>query len=802
MKFSYKWLQELSGTKKGVQELVDMLIVHAFEVEDVIEQGNGLEHVVIGKVLTKEKHPDADRLNVATIDMGTEKLTIVCGAPNLAVGQHVVVARVGAVLPTEDGTGFTIKKSTIRGVESNGMICAEDELGVGSDHEGIMVLPDDAPVGESFATYYGCDDTILDIDILPNRAHDALGHMGMAREIAALEGRILKDAQDKGALQAIKEDTEGERIAVSLDTKNAERYIGMVFDHITLQPSPAWMQARLRACDITPINAIVDISNYVMLLYGQPTHAFDATTLADQKKPITIAVRQAQEDETMTLLDASQIQLSAQDVVITDGRVPIALAGVMGAEGSAISDATTSVIFEIAHFDAGTIRKTKSRHNLQTDAAYRFERDLDPNLALPAAETVAKLMEEILGQKPATYVDVYPRKQKPWRVRISHDAIERLLGLTIPQKTVETILTNLGITVSEKDHVYTCTIPTIRRDLRESADLVEEIGRIYGYDKIVPKPLTAHVQPSQKNLQRIFENRTKNYFAMQGFDEIKSYSFYSREDAKALGVDDEKHVMLLNPMSSAQALMRQTLLAGLLRAHTKNVAQQETTQLFEVGRIYATGGDQLPIEQTRLAASIASKADDGSAFFLLKGIVESYVEAVGLSGVYFDDVFGSDDADIVDLHPSRRALVKTRDGNVLGYIGEVAKKTVKSFGLKKLRVTACELNMDLLQSHAQHGETFASLPKFPAVTRDLSMKVDAYTRVADVERMLYDAGGKLLREVDLFDLYENTKTGERSMAFHFVFSSPKRTLTAKEIDAIIEKMIEAVEEDSTIEVKR
>ncbi|MEA3322747.1 MAG: phenylalanine--tRNA ligase subunit beta [Patescibacteria group bacterium] len=379
MKFSYNWLKELSGTKKSVDELAELFMTHSFEVEGVEDLSDGLDNVVIGEVMTKEKHPDADKLNVATVTVGDEELQIVCGAPNLEVGQKVPVALVGAVLPDGDD-GFEIKKSEIRGVESNGMICAEDELGVGADHDGIMVLSKDAIVGESFVKYAGLDDFIIDIDILPNRGHDGLSYVGIANEICVLEDSVKSHTKPNPLPEG-----EGD-LHVAIDTDKCSRYVGITIDNIEIKESPDWMQARLKASDIQPINNIVDITNYVMLETGQPLHAFNAENITQ------IGVRQASDGEKLSLLDDTELELDSKDVVITDGDKSIALAGVMGGGSSAITDETKNIILEAASFDATAIRFTQRKYNLQTDAAYRFERNIDPNLAEIAAARAAELL--------------------------------------------------------------------------------------------------------------------------------------------------------------------------------------------------------------------------------------------------------------------------------------------------------------------------------------------------------------------------------------------------------------------------
>lgn len=783
MKFSYNWLKELSGTEKSAHDIAKLLLTHAFEVEEIIDQAANLSHVVVGEVLTKEKHPDADRLNVTTVNVGTEELQIVCGAPNVAAGQKVAVALVGAVLPGD----FTIKKSTIRGVESNGMICAEDELGLGKDHEGIMVLPEDAPVGESFSSYIGLDDVILEIDVLPNRAHDALSHEGMAREIAALEGRTVDyTTQSVDATPGID---------VQIDTAKCARYAGVTFSDVKVGPSPQWLSTRLRALGHQSINNVVDITNYVMLETGQPLHAFDRKVVAGENETHSIVVRQAQTDEKIVLLDDTELTLCDADIAITNGKDILALAGVMGGKHSGISDTTTEIVLEVASFDASSIRKTKSRYKLDTDAAFRYERDLDPNLVTHALERATQLFRELAGARVDGRTDIYPTPVQPWDVTVSHTEIEQLLGVTISSDEIKSLLTPYGIAVKSDKEMLSCTIPTLRRDIHTSADLAEEIGRAYGYDKIAPQALVENVQSPEINEQRYFERRTKDLFTRQGYDEVRSYSFYSTDDALAIGLDPERHVSLLNPMSSEQALMRRAIAVGLLRASAKNTSYADETYLFELGRFYTPTDGGLPEEKLMLGASVTSKATDGTQFYELKGAVSTYLDQLGLTDYYFDDVFSENANDALHFHPSRRAFIKAPDGTTFGVIGEMSKSAHKYFGIKKARTTLCEVDLTILLGLVSSANDFQPLPKFPSVMRDVSLIVGEYERVADVERILFDAGGELLRDVDLFDLYINPETQERSMAFHFIFSDAERTLTSAEVDTVMKKIITAVEEE-------
>ncbi len=796
MKYSYAWLRALSGTQKEPEELARVLTVRAFEVEDIDKVGTGFKNVVVGQVRTKVKHPNADRLSVAQVDVGEGELrTIVCGAPNLAEGQKVPVALPGAVLPTSDGKGFAIRKGKIRGIESNGMICAEDELGLGDDHEGIMVLPDDAPIGMPFAQYMELDDTAIEIDILPNRAHDCLSHEGVAREIAAIEGRGAESIPLTTECTVPSHNTNGENVVVKTDA--CDRYTATFIEGVdnTVQ-TPQWMRARLMVCGIRSINPLVDITNYVMLQTGQPLHVFDKEYISG-----AIAVRMGATNEKVVLLDGTTLTVTKNDIVIADDEKVLAFAGVMGGKESGVTSSTKNVILECAHFDGTIIRKTCARHSVMSDAAYRFERDPSPVIVAHAQAQAVALIKEICGGTLKSVRDVYPVPVAPQKITLSQTYVTKLLGIDILQKESAQIFTRLGIAVSHDGDNLVCTVPPVRRDLATPEDLIEEIGRLYGLENIPPRPLKENVVVPPINENRIFEHRTRDIFVAGGFDEVKSYSFYSVDDARIMGLDENAHVKLLNPMSAEQTLMRRTLAPALMRACARNYTHTDTVHIFEVGRIYEPTKNDLPHERRVLACAVLSKHNDARQFFSLKSMIDAYLDTLGIEGCYYSNDY-KDDARHIMLHPSRHAVFYGTDKTPLGLIGEITKKQAKYFGIKNARVAYAEIDMNSVQKALKKEVFFEPLSKYPTVSRDLSMIVGARTRVADVERVLYDTGGVLLKDVDLFDLYVNNKTGERSMAFHCIFGAPDRTLTSKEVDKIIVSMIDSLEKSGEISVKK
>lgn len=805
MKFSYNWLKELSQTQSSAQEIADLFITHSFEVEEIVDLGKNLQNVVVGEVLSVEKHPNADKLNVAQVSVGEEELQIVCGASNLAEEQKVPVALVGAKLPSSENEKgenfFEIKKAKLRGVESFGMICAEDELGLSEDHEGIMVLDESAKIGQSFAEYLGLNDFILDIDILPNRGHDCLGYSGIAREIITLENSEsqLPDLSlaYNNLLSTVKK--EDSSLEIKIETENCSRYIGTKISGVKIGESPEWMKSRLKASGMNSINNLVDVTNYVMLETGQPLHAFDSRGFEK------ISVRQAKDGEELTLLHDQELKLIEDDMVIDHDGKPVGLAGVMGGKDSGIKDDTTNIILESASFNSSSVRLTQRRYNLQTDAAYRYERDIDPNFTEQAAARAIELIRELCGGEVEEIKDIYSDPVSPWSVRLSAEYVQRLLGVEISSEEIVHILNRLGITVVKDlgEEKFVCKIPTRRRDLRTQEDLIEEIGRVYGYDKIKPTPIVGNVELPQRNEQRFFERTLKDICVSNGFNEIKSYSFYGKDQAEAIGLNEKKHLALLNPFNAEQDYLRRSLAVHLLSADKKNLSYFDQVKIFEIGRIYDPTENSLPDEKLVFGASVVSKVKDGEQFFELKGLLEVLFERVGLQDFYFDDsVEGNEKTLIPALHPSRQALIKNSKGEILGWIGEVSRNAHKFFGLKKVRAAVCEVGIDLLQKEVETERFFEPLAKFPFVNRDLSMMVGEKVRVGDVERVIYLAGGDLVKDVDLFDLYVNPETGERSMAFRITFGDVERTLKSEEVDERIGKVIESVEGELGVEVRK
>lgn len=784
MKYSYRLLKELSGTKKSAEQLAKLLMVHAFEVEGIERFNHGIEGVVIGKVVALAQHPDADKLRVAQVEVGKKDVrTIVCGAPNIAEGQKVVVALPGVSLPG----GIEIKVAKLRGVESNGMICGADELGLAAEHKSILVLDDDAPVGASFVKYVGLDDSIIEVKILPDRGSDALAYQGLAREIAALDGyaphfgeKSLKPVRFPSYNKAAK--------VVIADKVGCPRYGALALRDVTVGESPLWLKVRLIVSGLRPINNIVDVTNYLMLLTGQPMHAFDADKITG-----AVTVRRAKKNEKLVLLNGDTCKLSSDDLVIADTKHALALAGVMGGQSSAVTAETKNIFLEVANFEGSSIRRTKNRHNLPTDASYRFERSLDPNLVGEALREAAALLPGLCGGKIVGMRDVYPKEVMPWKITLSLDRVEHVLGVKLPLFQVVQHLALLGLKVKKvsNENAVSVTVPTRRPDLRDEWDLIEEIGRMHGYDGVEATAPLLPLSASPKNSAKLLERTTKEYLASAGFDELMTYSFYGEKEIAATRLPIDHHLELENPLSPDQKYLRMTLAPLHLRKAAENIRNFDSFDCFEWGKVFAKDAKtKKPVEVTALSllSVSAKKSERGSNFYALKGKIEAMLSALHIDGSKMTLELPAKYSEIpvlAMLHPTRSACYVV-NGQVIGVVGEVHPQVLKAFGLEPRVAIGGFIASELLK--LQNTETvFAPLQKFPYALRDISLIFPRKMTVSEVERLLYEAGAPLLQQTELFDIYE--KDDEKSFAFHLSFGAPDRTLSSAEMDAAFDRIV-------------
>lgn len=815
MKYSYHWLKKLSGSEATARVMAEMLTKHSFEVESMEEGVEIPRSVVVGEVLSVEKHPNADRLNVTQTNVGEKyggNITIVCGAPNVAAGQKVPVALVGSKLPN----GAVIEKASIRDVKSNGMICAEDELGLGKNHEGIMVLPEDAPVGEWAGSVLGAKDSMIELDILANRGHDALSHKAIAREVAAIEGRRLE--KNTPELEV----GESKDLAVTVDPESGcYRYIGVVLHNVKIGPSPKWMRDRLETCGVQSINNVVDITNYVMLEWGQPLHAFNLGEVKS-KLPISntqfpseipaqmlridaggrntkyeIRVRKAKKGEKLILLDDAEIELSEDDIVITDGEKPIALAGVMGGKDSGVRDKTTSIILESASFDATTIRKTRQRHKLNTESSYRFERDIDPNRAEIAAARAVELLKKYAGAVAEGAVDVYKFKIKPWEVKFRTDRVRSLLGHDISDHDAADILERLGFGVSHEEGEMVVTVPTHRRDIHTTEDIIEEVGRLHGYGAIEPQAPLAAIMAAAKNPALMAERRLAEKLLSLGYDEMLTYSFYSEKLAGSFGLPREQHLTLANPMNPDQALVRMNILPNVLEKVSENLRRESSLRIFEIGKVYEWDNGKKQYAERRQCALVQvleKESRGGQSFFALKSALENVARPLFGREIAVREYVNREPY----WHKSRRGEVML--GKVkIGEIGELHPTLARKLGIKK-PVAMALIDIDACIKVGKKQVVYAPISPYPSVDRDISLRVPQDVTYAQVFKTIRKSGSTILTNIELFDVFE--KGEEKSFAFHLSFSDPDRTLTKEDADKAMEKILKVLQKELSIDLKK
>lgn len=768
--------------------------MHSFEIEGMEKLENKFPGVIVAEILEIKKHPNADKLQLATVDYGKGKLEVVCGAPNIEIGQKVPLALVGTKLPN----GMEMKEVSIRGVKSNGMLCAADELGLGKDHSEIIILDKGAKTGDLVEKYLGINDTVIEIKVLPDRAHDAMSHVGVAREISVLEGKKMSARggsayggdYDFSGLKMPK--TKSKELAVEIKDKDlCPRYIGAVMN-VEIKESPKWMRDRLAASGINKINNIVDATNYVMLELGQPLHAFDIEKIPNKK----IVIRRAKNNEKIKLLDGDIKELNNSDLLITDGDNPLALAGIKGGLNSGITENTKTIILEAASFNATNIRKTRTRLNIKTDSSDRFEKDIDPNFAEKAMVRLIEIIEHIASGKLEGIIDEYPKPVRPWKIKLSLDYVNNLLGETIPAGAIKKILTSLEFKVGGSGKNIIVEVPTFRVDVRTQEDLIEEIGRVYGYEKIKPEPLIESVAPPKKNEQLFFETDTREKMIGLSFSEVYNYSFYSQKDADICGFSEIKHYELANPQNPDQQLVRISLAPNILKNVRENMKHFSDFKIFEVGRVYYPNNGKVEEKRMLAMAEILSSDKKADTFYNLKSAVESFLEA---NGIKIDDVkFDNKNIKISKIvHPTRFAKIKINN-EIVGGIGEINPLVLGQYKIKK-RVAMAEFDLEVLRKYASGEKTYKPLPKFPIVTRDISLLDKSGLTVAEISEFIKYAGGNLVLSVELFDTFQ--KDGTTSHAFHINLGAG-RTLEGKEVDEVMGKIIERLEKELKVEIRK
>ncbi|AVM51187.1 phenylalanine--tRNA ligase subunit beta [Capnocytophaga sp. oral taxon 878] len=801
MKISYNWLKQYLKLDLPAEETGIILTDLGLEVEGIEPYESvkgGLKGVVVGHVLECEKHPNADKLKITKVDVGAEApLQIVCGAPNVAQGQKVPVATIGTVLYDKEGNPFEIKKGKIRGEESYGMICAEDELGLGESHDGIMVLDDKYPVGTPCCKVFEVEtDEVFEIGLTPNRA-DAMSHYGVARDLRA--GLIQRGTQLELITPSVTKfhvDNRSGKVDIEVtDKKLVPRYTGVTISNLRVTESPAWLQNRLKAIGITPKNNVVDATNYVLHALGQPLHAFDADHIIGRK----IVVKTAEEGAKFTTLDGVQRILSSEDIMICDAEKPLCIAGVLGGENSGVSYSTRNVFLESAYFDPVAVRKTAKRHSISTDASYRFERGINIEDCKYALMYAAVLIENIAGGVISSdVIDFYPKKIEDFQVFLAFDKVDKLIGQKIPHDTIKSILHSLDIKVNSlTERGLGLVIPSYRVDVQREADVIEEILRIYGYNNIsFSEKINASMSHSSKYDDHNVQNVVATQLIGQGFTEIMTNSLVSEKEITTYTQQPETAVKLLNPLSADLGYMRKNLLfSGLEVIAYNNNRKRTDLKLFEFGKNYHfTEGKYTESKHLAIYLTGNTQSEHWGAtaqkttFFQLKGVVETLFERLGLKDI---KALPLEENDAIASEGFRWQLGDT----LIGTIGVVKGKVLKNFSIKQ-EVLVADLNWEVILHQVQdHKVIYKEIAKYPEVRRDLALLLDEKVTFADLYKVALSAEKDILKSINLFDVYQGDKLpqGKKSYAVSFVLQDEKKTLTDKQIDKTMQRLQTAFE---------
>ncbi len=828
MNISYNWLKEYVDFDMTAQEVADALTSEGLEVgsvEEVQSVKGGLAGIVVGEVLTCEPHPNSDHMHVCTVNVGSgDPVQIVCGAANVAAGQKVMVATIGTKLYDGDEC-FTIKKSKLRGLESNGMICAEDEIGVGTDHSGIIVLPAETVPGTPAADYYNLkSDYLIEVDITPNRA-DACSHYGVARDLYAWLVRNGKQTSiHRPSCDAFTVDNHDMEIDVEVVNREAcPRYAAVSITGCEVKESPEWLQNKLRIIGLRPINNIVDITNYIMFAYGQPLHCFDADMIKGKK----VVVKTLPEGTPFVTLDGVEHKLSDKDLAICNVEDPMCIAGVFGGKGSGTYETTKDVLLESAYFNPTWIRKSARRHGLSTDASFRFERGIDPNGTLYALKQAAILCRELAGGKVSMEIkDIYPEPIEDFKVSIKYDYINKLIGKEIPVDMVKTIVTALEMKIEKEDaEGLNLVVPAYRVDVQRPCDVVEDILRIYGYNNVeIPTTLKSSLSvKGDADSSHKLQNLVGEQLVGCGFHEILNNSLQRGAYYDELASYPAAHlVKLLNPLSSDLNAMRQTLLFGGLESISRNAKRKNADlSFFEFGNVYffheekrcpeiipgvSSSRDPEVIkhvldaynEEYHLGLWLTGKrvsgswahADEESSIYELKGYLLNIFSRVGLN--LGATVFAEGQSDIF----SKSVEIRNRGGKVIAAFGPVKKKILKSFDIEG-EVYYADINWKLLMKAIKNNKvTYTELSKFPAVSRDLALLLDKNIDFVEIEKIAYSCEKKLLKEVKLFDVYEgkNLEAGKKSYAVNFILQDENKTLNDKQIEKIMAAIVKGLQD--------
>jgi len=775
-----KWLREYVDISFAPSELARRLTMAGTEVDAIVTSGRDWEKISVAEVVDVSPHPNADRLRLATVELGGEQMTVVCGAPNVAAGQKVAFARVGAeLIDGHSGQPVILKVAKIRGVESAGMVCSEKELGLSDYHEGILVLPEDAPVGTPLGEYLG--DTILDLDITPNRP-DCMSVLGIAREVAALSGGSVReppiDYQEAGR------PTKGHLSVEIADRDLCPRYCAALIEGLQIGPSPPWMQERLLAAGVRPISNVVDVTNYVMLEIGQPLHVFDFSLIGGRK----IIVRRARPNEVLATLDGTERPLNRDMLVIADAKQAVAVAGLMGGAASEVTETTTAILLESANFNPANIRRTSTALKLRTDASARFEKGLSPELAMVGIRRAVRLMLELAGGRAAEgIIDVYPGKRRETRITVTQERLRRVLGIQLPTPQVRQTLTSLGFGCRwVPPDRYVVRVPYWRTDVRIPDDVAEELARIIGYDELPITSLGGAIPPAQPQPPRELRERVKDILTAAGMQEVITYSLTNLETLTKVLPSEElrQHppLRVANPMSHQQEYLRTTLRASLLETLASNLRHhQGRIALFEMARVYLPRPEELPQEVESLAGAVTGDRPDRwgqpkgepVALYDAKAYLEFLFDRLGLAVTYHD----SEDFALV---PGRTAEVRLDDQRV-GLVGQVHPEVAIAFDIEQ-DVYLFEVNLEILVPQVGKPRLYQPLSRFPAVEEDIAIVVDEGVTAAQAQAII--EAFPLVQRAALFDVYTGppVPAGKKSLAYSVAYQSLDHTLSEAEVN--------------------
>lgn len=788
MLLSYNWLKELINIEDNAYNLAEKIIRSGLEVEEVLDLSKNLSNIVVGYVKEKQKHPNAEKLSICTVDVGEEELQIVCGAPNVEKGQYVIVAKIGAKL-----NKIKIKKAKLRSIESQGMLCSLEELGINSSQvpkeyqNGIFVFNKKQELGADVVKLLGLDDKIIDIAITPNRA-DALSMRGIFYEVCA-----IYDKKDK--FKEIFEEREYEKtdLKINSESESCKTYFGQVIKNVKIEPSPLWVQMKLIKSGVRPINNVVDITNYVMLEYGQPMHAFDKDKLGDK-----ILIREACDGEKIITLDGIERELKNNELVITDTQTPVAIAGVMGGENTEVTNNTKNIVFESAYFSADSIRKTSSQHNLRSESSQRFEKGVDPNLQKKALNRAVELLKEICPNIIVEEEVSIGSHLKEEKIEVTSNYLNNYIGINITTEEIKKILLSLNFKVEENDDKLIVEVPTRRSDIKIKQDLAEEVARLYGYDNIVstlPK-FSKSTKGGLTYKQKLIKN-LRNLYINLGFYDTINYSLLSEKEATQFTTNRHNTVKLLLPMSNRHSHLRQSLIPGLLKSLQYNYARKnENLKLLEIGKVFFAKNNKniQPDEKMYISAVLTGKEketkwlkeEQSIDFFTAKGYLELIFKKLD---ILKDISYKKINMDL--LHPGRSAKIFYKDIEI-GIIGEIHPTYERELGIEKTYIF--EIDLDLILENVKNKFVYKEVSKYPTVTRDIAMlisKDDTYQNIKDI---IKNINSNLIKEVSLFDVYEGKglPDNKKSIAITVSYNNSEKTLTEEEILKIHDKVLNSL----------